>query len=112
MTFPSPIICLCFAKHIMYICIQPYGTGVCDRFEEGSIEKVFPNGTTSIELCINTTDDDIYEGDESFSCVINDPGQELVILGNPSTAEVVIKDDEKCKVIYVSECIFFAYCIH
>ena len=68
----------------------------CDEFNPVSLDVHFPNGTTIVRFPINvTTNDDIYEGDESFTLEIVDPGVNHVVVGEPNTAKIVITDDEK-----------------
>ena len=77
-----------------------YFTGECDNFQSGPFEVLFPNGTTTVKFPINITDDDVYEGDESFTLVIDDSLPDLVVLGTPYRATVVVKDDERSKQFY------------
>lgn len=72
-------------------------SGECDRFSETTYDVVFPNGTTKVTFPINITNDDIYEGDESFTLQIQGGLPNLVTLGEPSIATVVIQEDEDSK---------------
>ena len=66
----------------------------CDQFSETTYDVIFPNGTTTVTFFINITNDDIYEGDESFTLQIQDSLPTLVTLGEPNIATVVIQEDE------------------
>ena len=57
---------------------------------------MIPNGTTKVTFPINITDDDVYEGDESFTLAIDRNLPNLVNLGTTYRATVLIKDDENC----------------
>ena len=70
----------------------------CDRFSATSIEVIILNGTTRQTFPINITNDDVYEGDESFTLEIQDSLPNLVTLDQTSsTATVVIQEDEDSK---------------
>ena len=69
--------------------------GECGTFRAGSFDILFPNGTTEVKFPINIPDDDIYEGDESFTLVIDNNLPSLVNLGTHDRATVFIRDDEK-----------------
>ena len=77
-------------------------TGECDSFQPGPFEVHFPNGTTRVKFPINLTDDDVYEGDESFTLAIVNNLPNLVVLGTPYRATVVVRDDEKSKQFMLS----------
>ena len=80
---------------LYYMCLAEE----CDRFSETTFDVIFPNGTTTVTFLINITDDDIYEGDESFTLQIQDSLPNLVTLGEPSIATVVIQEDENSKYV-------------
>ena len=63
----------------------------------GPFEVIFPNGTTTVTFPVNITDDDVYEEYESFDLVISNNLPNLVNLGYPNRAAIVIVDDEKRK---------------
>ena len=69
----------------------------CDQFSETTYEVIFSNGTTTVTFSINITNDDIYEGDESFTLQIQDSLPALVTLGEPNIATVIIQEDEDSK---------------
>ena len=69
----------------------------CDRFSASSIDVIILNGTTRQTFPINITNDDVYEGDESFTLEIQDSLPTRVTLGETSTATVVIQEDEDSK---------------
>ena len=67
-----------------------------------TFEAYFPPGTTTFQIHINITDDDVYEGDESFRLRITDNVEpryvsRFVRTGNPNAVTVIIRDDEESK---------------
>lgn len=78
----------------IYVCF----TERCDKYQDGPFEVLIHNGTTRVRFPIKITDDDIYEGDELlFTLMIDNLLPSRVNLGRINSAEVYIKDDEKCK---------------
>ena len=73
-----------------------YLTG-CDNFERETYTAHFPLGTTSVQVPINISDDDVFERDESFYIDIVDPRADLVVVGRLRRATVVIVNDDNCK---------------
>ena len=56
---------------------------------------MFTKGAIAATFCVNTTDDELYELDETFSLVIDAASLPAsVIHGNPYTANVTILDNE------------------
>ena len=72
----------------------------CDQFNAETYEVFIRNGTTTRTISINITNDDIYEGDESFTLQIDSSLPDLVTLGQQNTATVVIQEDEKRKYLF------------
>ena len=63
-----------------------------------TFEAHFPAGTATFQIPINITDDDLYEGDESFRLRINRNGlPRYVYTGYPNTVTIIVRDDEECK---------------
>ena len=81
----------------MYVHNLPYLSVRCDKFQSGSFQVLIPNGKSTVRFPINITDDDAFEGDESFTLIIEDNLPDLVNLGTDYRATVVIKDDEQSK---------------
>ena len=83
-----------------------YFTGECDAIQSGEFKLRISSGTTTLKFPINITDDNVYEGDESFTLtivnLIPDYGIKYI---NPFKVKVTIIDDEKSKqflLVYVT----------
>ena len=89
-----------------YICT--YFTEECD-LPPWAFEVHFPNGTTTVKFPVNVTDDDLYEGEETFNLIILNELPDRVTLDKPLRTGVYISDDEKSKQFLLSNlCCLFA----
>ena len=61
----------------------------------------FPSGTSTVKFAFNITDDDLYEGDETFNLVL-DTMHNFIVRGEPFRTTVTIRDDEKSKKFLLS----------
>ena len=90
-------------KHVCtYSYIHMYCTGACDNLQSGPFEVRFLNGTSAVNFTINISDDDFYEGDESFNLTIVDNLPDQVFLTEPSRTTVIIRDDEESEQLLLS----------
>lgn len=83
-----------------------YFIGECDVIQSGDFKVRFPTGTTTLKLPINITDDNVYEGDESFTLTIVKISGNEVFRIDPFEVKVIIIDDEKSKqflLVYVTQ---------
>ena len=62
----------------------------------------FPSGTTTVNFTINITDDDFYEGDESFNLTIADNLPDQVFPNELSRTTIIIRDDEESEQLLLS----------
>jgi len=70
---------------------------MCD-YESGGYTVTFPAGITRVSFDVNITDDDVFEGLETFSLTITSSSlPSHVTRGDPYTATVIIVDDEERK---------------
>ena len=64
-------------------------------FDSGPYSVIFTKGAIAATFCVNTTDDEFFELEETFSLVIDAASLPAsVIRGNPYTADVTILDNE------------------
>jgi len=91
-----------FASIIILLFTSFLFTVECDQFRATPFDVNFPNGTTLATFSINIINDDIYEEDETFTLDILNSFPSFVVLGDPSTATVVIQEDEDRKLCNIS----------
>ena len=63
---------------------------------------IFPAGVTQVSFNINITDDELFEGPETFNvAILSGALPRSVNVGNHVRATVTIVDNEKCKSIFI-----------
>ena len=86
-----------------------YTVGTCDYGGSRRYSVTFPPGVTRATFNINITDDDIFEGPETFILsIISSSLPSRVTRGSPNRATVIIMDNDECKMhlLYLHTCVF------
>ena len=111
--------CSCNAYLESYVCMCRFFakfTGIIPiigdvDYDSELYNVAFAKGDTSVTFCVNITDDNALEADETFSVIIDDTSLPVrAISVYPNAANVTIVDNE-CKYLTLLYWKLFSWCI-